>query len=102
MVIIAVGAVLTLLAVVGGALGLGAAYWTLRAVIAWLPASSGMQFALTPSLDPRVLLFCIGLSLASGLAFGLFPALQSTRPDLVPALKSQSGGRFLSFSFGPV
>jgi putative ABC transport system permease protein len=80
-----------ILAVAGGALGLGAAYWTLRAVIAAISASSGEQSFLTPSLDPRVLLFCIALSLASGLAFGLFPALQSTRPDLVAALKSQSG-----------
>jgi predicted permease len=80
-----------ILAVAGGALGLGAAYWTLRAVIAALSASSGEQSFLTPSLDPRVLLFCLGLSLLTGLAFGLFPALQSTRPDLVGALKSQSG-----------
>jgi predicted permease len=80
-----------ILAVAGGALGLGAAYWTLRAVIAALSASSGEQSFLTPSLDPRVLLFCLGLSLLTGLAFGLFPALQSTRPDLVAALKSQSG-----------
>ena len=79
------------LAMAGGAVGLGAAYWTLRAIIAVLPASSGVQSSLTPSLDPRVLLFCIGLSLVTGLAFGLFPALQTTRPDLVPALKSQSG-----------
>jgi predicted permease len=80
-----------ILAVAGGTLGLGAAYWTLRAVIASLPASSGLRSFLTPHLDPRVLLFCIGLSLLTGLAFGLFPALQSTRPDLVGALKSQSG-----------
>jgi predicted permease len=80
-----------LLAVAGGGLGLGAAYWTLRAVIASLPASSDEQAFLTPSLDPRVLLFCLGLSLITGLAFGLFPALQSTQPNLVAALKSQSG-----------
>jgi predicted permease len=80
-----------ILAVAGGALGLGAAYWTLRAVIASLPDSAGEQSFLTPSLDPRVLLFCLGLSLLTGLAFGLFPALQSTRPDLLGALKSQSG-----------
>jgi putative ABC transport system permease protein len=80
-----------LLAVAGGALGLGAAYWTLRAIIAALPESSGMTNLLTPTLDLRVLAFCFVLSLLTGLAFGLFPALQSTRPDLVPALKSQSG-----------
>jgi putative ABC transport system permease protein len=80
-----------LLAVAGGALGLVAAYWTLRAIIASLPPSSGMQAFLTPTLDVRVLAFCLGLSLLTGFVFGLFPALQSTRPDLVPTLKSQSG-----------
>ena len=39
-------------------------------------------------LDPRVLLFTIFASVASALVFGLAPALQSTHPDLVPALKS--------------
>jgi predicted permease len=39
-------------------------------------------------LDPRVLLFTIFASVASALLFGLAPALQSTHPDLVPALKS--------------
>jgi predicted permease len=39
-------------------------------------------------LDPRVLLFTILASVASALVFGLAPALQSTHPDLVPALKS--------------
>jgi ABC-type antimicrobial peptide transport system permease subunit len=45
------------LAVVGGALGLGAAYWTLRGVIASLPASNDAQSFLTPGLDPQVLRF---------------------------------------------
>jgi putative ABC transport system permease protein len=80
-----------LLAVAGGGLGLAAAYWTLRAIIASSPASTGMQSVLTPRLDPQMLVFCLGLSVITGLAFGLFPALQSTRPDVVPALKSQSG-----------
>ena len=80
-----------LLAVAGGGLGLGVAYWTLRALIAALPSSEGLQSFLTPTLDLTVLAFCFALSLVTGLMFGLFPALQSTRPDLVPSLKSQSG-----------
>jgi predicted permease len=80
-----------LLAVAGGALGLAAAHWTLRAIIASMPPSTGMPTALSPNLDPRVLLFCLGLSIVTGFAFGLFPALQSTRPDMIPALKNQSG-----------
>jgi predicted permease len=39
-------------------------------------------------LDARVVLFALLLSVASALLFGLAPALQTTRPDLVPALKS--------------
>ncbi len=39
-------------------------------------------------LDPRVLLFTVAASIGSALVFGLAPALQATRPDLVVALKS--------------
>jgi len=46
-------------------------------------------------LDARVFLFCFLVAVVSALIFGLAPALQSTRPDLVPALKSSSaeGGK---------
>lgn len=43
--------------------------------------------------DPRVLLFTICASIASALLFGLAPAFQSTKPDLVPALKSGGADR---------
>jgi putative ABC transport system permease protein len=79
------------LALAGGVLGLGFAYWMVRAVIAIAPVSSGMGSILTASLDLPVLLFCLGLSIFTGLLFGVFPALQSTRPDLAPSLKGQSG-----------
>src|SRR3954466_3643154 len=42
-------------------------------------------------LDPPVLLFAAALTLGTGLLFGLFPALHSTRPDLLPTLKGQAG-----------
>ena len=47
-----------------------------------------IPIVLDVKLDPRVLLFTILASVASALVFGLAPALQSTHPDLVPALKS--------------
>jgi len=51
-------------------------------------------------LDPQVLLFALLISVASAVLFGLAPALQSTRANLVPALKAGGAapgkrGRFL-------
>jgi predicted permease len=79
------------LALAGGALGLAAAYATMRAVIAFLPPASDFADVLSSRLDARALLFCLTVSILTGFVFGLFPALQSTRPDLAPTLKDQSG-----------
>jgi predicted permease len=50
-------------------------------------------------IDPRVLLFSTFMALGSAVVFGLAPALQSTHPDLVPALKSgrADGGKRYRF-----
>jgi predicted permease len=77
------------LAALGGALGLLVARWTVDLILAFLPSDVGR--VLTFSLDARVLLFAFVVSVATGLLFGLFPALHSTRPSLVTALKGQSG-----------
>ena len=50
-----------------------------------------VQHTITFSLSGTVILFGIGLTFATGLLFGLFPALHSTRPDLVSTLKNQAG-----------
>ena len=78
-----------LLAVLGGLAGLAVAWATLRAIVVLLPAdvSSTLSF----SLSGQALAFAGVLSMATGLLFGLFPALHSTRPDLVSALRDGSG-----------
>ena len=43
-------------------------------------------------LDPRILVFSLGLTLLAGLLAGLVPALRSSRPDLQQVLKTTSGG----------
>ncbi len=82
-----------LLAALGGLLGIIFAMWikdVLLAVGLW--GGQGMT-ALDPRLDLRVFGFTLGLSLVTGLLFGIAPALRSTRIDLTPALK-ESGQRF--------
>jgi predicted permease len=78
-----------LLALLGGAAGLLVARWTLAAIAALLPPEAAESFSF--ELDAMVLLFAAALSASTGLLFGLFPALHSTRPDLVSTLKGTTG-----------
>jgi len=78
-----------LLAVLGGVAGLVVAHWTLVLVASLLPPE--VQQTITFSISGPVVLFGIGLTFATGLLFGLVPALHSTRLDLVSALKNQAG-----------
>ena len=75
-----------LLAVTGGAMGLFVAFAGVR-MITWLIANGRENFTLHASLNWPVLGFTFALSVASGLVFGLAPALQSTKGDFIPALK---------------
>ena len=77
------------LAVLGGAAGLLVARWTLDLIVSILPDDSQQFIQL--SLDAEVLLFAAALTIGTGLLFGLFPAIHSTRPDLAAVLKGQSG-----------
>ncbi len=78
-----------LLAAVSGAAGLLVAWWAIG--LANRVSVPG-DFNLTPNLQvsPKVLLFTLGVSLVTGVMFGLAPALQATRPALVPALKGEA------------
>lgn len=78
-----------LLAAFGGIVGLLVARWTLDLVASLLPAEAAatMNFV----VDLPVMLFAAALTIGTGFLFGLFPALHSTRPDVLSALKGQSG-----------
>jgi predicted permease len=75
-----------LLSLLGGVAGLLLAFWILRVLLALKPPID-FPLALDVSVDWRVLLFSLGVSLAAGVLFGLAPALQATRPNLVGTLK---------------
>jgi predicted permease len=87
------------LASIGGALGVAFAIWGIR-FLTFLLANGREDFTLRPDLNWHVLGAAVGLSLLTGLLFGLAPALQSTRVDVIPALKeARSGGRGSQHSF---
>jgi predicted permease len=77
------------LAVLGGIGGLLVARWTLDLIVSIV--SKEAADSIQGGLDPRMLMFTGGLALGTSLLFGLFPALHSTRPDLVSSLKGQAG-----------
>src|SRR5687768_5424596 len=78
-----------MLAVVGGVLGLGLAWLGVKAVIALQPANVPRISELR--IDGVVALFTLGVSVATGLLFGLAPAVQTSRTNLQETLKE--GGR---------
>jgi predicted permease len=80
-----------LLAGIGGALGLCFAWWGSNFLVAFLPRER-VPLVLRIAPDARILLFTAGLSLVTGILFGLVPAFRATRIDLSPALKESARG----------
>jgi predicted permease len=76
------------LAVLGGLLGLGSAYF-LQSILARMILRSDDTFQMSFSLNPAVLLFSFGVMLVAALLFGLLPAIQATGADAGEALKEQ-------------
>ncbi len=76
-----------LLAILGGALGVLFALWIKGGLLVATEWGGRQMSALTPELDLRVLGFTFGLSLLTGIVFGLAPAMRATRLDLTPTLK---------------
>ena len=79
-----------LLALIGGLLGLALAYWGTSAIVKFAPRNIPRLDEI--SLDWRVALFTLATALATGVVFGLAPALASVRPDLNSVLRSTGRG----------
>jgi putative ABC transport system permease protein len=78
-----------LLSIVGGALGLAVAAWGMKSLLAFAPAN--LPRLNDVNLDVRVLGFTLLVTMATGIIFGLAPAIQASRPNLNDTLKE--GGR---------
>lgn len=79
-----------LLSIVSGLIGLGLSIWLVKLLIAISPANSPRVDEI--GIDMRVFGFTLGVTVLAGLLFGLFPALQTSRPNLNEMLKD-SGRR---------
>ncbi len=75
-----------LLALVAGVLSLFVAQATLRGIVSFLPPEAALTLGF--SLNGTALTFAALLSLTTGVLFGLAPALQSTRPELISVIKA--------------
>ena len=75
-----------MLSLVGGTVGFFAALWTKNLIRSFVPFGGGPD-ATEVGLDPRVLFFTLAVTIVSGVLFGFAPALQASKPDLVPTLK---------------
>ena len=78
-----------LLASIAAALGVAIAVAGMR-LLTLLLANGDESFTLHAELNWRVLLVTLGLAVTCGVLFGLAPAIQSTRPAVIPALKGSA------------
>src|SRR6185436_7983813 len=79
----------TLLAMLGGIAGLLLAYWAQSLLWSYRPPFLQAD-AINLQPDLRVLFFTLAVSLATGIVFGLVPAIQASRPDLAVELKEKT------------
>ncbi|HLK22097.1 MAG TPA: ABC transporter permease [Bryobacteraceae bacterium] len=80
-----------MLALMGGALGVLIAWWGGQLLLTLVQADPANPLPIAVGPNPRVLLFTFGLSLATGVLFGLAPALRMAHVDLAPSLREGKG-----------
>jgi predicted permease len=81
-----------ILASLGGGAGLLLAYWFTRLLLGFQQQTNFVPRSFDGRLDGRALTFTLGVSLVTGIVFGLAPALQAAKPDFVAALKEDTLG----------
>ena len=77
------------IAVAGTVLGILLAWKSLALIVAWLPENTFAAESVI-KMNMPVLLFSIGLAFATTMVFGLWPALQLSRPDLARLMQSST------------
>ncbi|HEV8204484.1 MAG TPA: ABC transporter permease, partial [Pyrinomonadaceae bacterium] len=88
-----------LIGLTGGALGLLMAVWGTRGIASLVPKgfATSVYDLNNIRLDWRVFAFTLGLSVLTGIVFGLAPALTASKPDLIQALRNSRSQGWMSF-----
>jgi predicted permease len=81
-----------MLAAAGGVAGLQVAVWATEVLRAYFGVGAAGSLNLDLSLDPRIAMIGLGVALFTGVATGIAPALQSTRPEMALAMKEGTSG----------
>ena len=82
-----------LLSALGGSSGILLAVWSSRSLLAYIARANPKGFSAAIQLDWRILAFTAGISLVTGILFGLAPGLRAARVNLISSLKlGESGG----------
>jgi putative ABC transport system permease protein len=79
-----------MLSITGGIVGVVLSVWIDQTLIGFLPTGT-TPLTISSVPDTRILLFALVVTLATGVIFGLVPALQATKPNLAGTLKDQAG-----------
>jgi predicted permease len=79
-----------ILSFTGGAIGILLSVWIDKTLIGFLPAGT-TPLTISSVPDGRILLFALAVTMATGVIFGLVPALQATKPNVAGTLKDQAG-----------
>lgn len=80
-----------LVSLAGGVLGVGVGYAIMAALKAALPPYT-LPAEVNVTMDARVLLFTLAISVFTGILFGIAPALSAAKADLITALREGGGG----------
>jgi putative ABC transport system permease protein len=89
-----------LLGLAGGAAGTVLAFWLANLLVARAPGARAILAADEVPLDPAVLLFTFAVSLAVGVAVGLFPAIRGSRANLTAELRDAGRGSIAARGHG--
>jgi putative ABC transport system permease protein len=82
----------TILATLGGIAGLAMAYWCSSLLLEFEQQNNFVPRSFESSFDARGLVFTFGVSILAGVLFCLAPALHTSKPDFIAALKTDSAG----------